>query len=110
MPELLRGNNQLILLIDDEAKVFKALALNRERLSYQVESFDDPVMAVGYRKAASALHFARVKWDALPVELRVRQANLDSLVEGVENALEATLPPPTASDQGGPLAVAQQTS
>ena len=46
-----------------------------------------------YRTAAAKLADAKMKWDALPMEKRAAQENIDGLVRRVEHALMSILPP-----------------
>ena len=70
--------------------------VSRVMQNYRLEE-----LRLAYASAASALTDAKVTWDALPMEERVRQPKLDQLVQKVEHALEATLPPPAKSAPAG---------
>ena len=51
---------------------------------------------IATRKALGALGAAKLRWQGLPREAKERQGPLDQLLNAVETALEATLPPPEA--------------
>ena len=46
-----------------------------------------------YRTAAAELADAEMKWEAMPMEKRAAQENIDGLVRRVEHALMSVLPP-----------------
>ena len=56
---------------------------------------------VAYSKAASLLNSTAIKWEALPAEHKARQDRIDWLVNTVEQAIEATLPPTKPAAGGG---------
>ena len=67
-------------------------------LSRTLQHFRVNERRIAEKRAAAALSSAKLKWQALPREMRARQVELDRLVQRVEAALEATLPPALQTD------------